>query len=51
MGSTPALAVTYGPFASPSLAVTCDAFDVILRHSVRAVSGELLSSSGLEEVL
>ena len=50
-GSNPALATTQGPWASPSLAVAfgASAVGVKLRHSMRAVSGAPLSSSGLEE--
>jgi len=36
-GSNPTVAATYGPWASPSLAVAWR-FGVKLRHSVRAVS-------------
>ena len=50
MGSNPALAATWGPRASLYLTHSCVLlFGVKLRHSIRAVSGALLSSSGLEE--
>ena len=48
MGSTPALAATQGPWASPSLTIACG---VNFRHSIHAVSGALLSSRELEEAL
>jgi len=49
VGSNSTLAATFGPWASPSLAVACTwRFGVKLRHSIRAVSGAPLSSSGLE---
>src|SRR6218665_1713286 len=51
VSSNPALATTEGPWASPSLAVACGASGVKLRHSIRAVWGAPLSSSGLQEAL
>ena len=41
----------YGPWASPSLAVACNVSSWKLRHSMHAVSGAPLSSSGLKEAL
>ena len=42
----------YGPWASSSLAVACGPTERMkLRHSIRAASGALLSSSELEDAL
>ena len=62
-GSNPTLATTYEPWASPSVAcvqsvslkspllVSNGRFGVKFRHSICAVLGAPLSSSGLEEAL
>ena len=46
-----ALAATWGPWASLKLAVVCGSAASKLRNSIRAVSGALLSCSGLEDAL
>src|SRR6218665_315964 len=49
VGSKPALASTYGPWASPSLTVACRASACILRHSPLLWSGALQKGSCCEK--
>ena len=51
VGSNPALAATYAPWASPSLTVACSALACKLRHSVIAVVGSASERLVLWEAL